>query len=70
MRIGAESRSAAQLVPEVAQLLFGQAPLQERARVDARRSVSLEINQVAGPIAVAAVKEMVEADFDERGEEA
>ena len=51
---------------EILQVLFRQAAFEESAAVDARRSVALEINQVAGLIAIARVKEMVEAYFQQR----
>ena len=57
-----------QLVAEILQVLFRQAAFQEGAAVDSRRGVALEINQVAGLIAVARVEEMVEAHFQQRGQ--
>ena len=68
MRIGREAGRIAQLVAEVAQVLFGEAALQECACVDAGRGVALEINQVAGLVAVAGAKEMMETHLEQRGE--
>ena len=53
----------AQFVTEIQQMLFVQAPFQKRARIDARRGMSLVINQIARLVAVAAAEEVVEADF-------
>ena len=56
---------APNLPAELVKLRFAQASLQERTRVDARRSVSLEVNQVADrlavPVVIAAAEEVVEA---------
>ena len=49
-------------------MLLGKAAFQEGARVDARRGVALEIDEVAGLVAIAGVKEMMETDFQQRGE--
>ena len=68
MRIGGQARGVAQFVAEVAQVLFGEAAFQERARVDAGRSVTLEVDEVAGLVAIAGVKEMIEAHFEQRGQ--
>ena len=68
VRIGGKARRVAQLVAEILQVLFGEAAFEEGAAVDARRGVALEINQVARLIAVAGVEEMIEADFQQRGE--
>ena len=66
MRIRGQAGLLAQLVAEVFQMLCGQPAFEEGARVDARRGVALEINQVARLVAVAAVEEVVEADFEQR----
>ena len=68
VRIGGQPRGIAQLMPEVAQVFLGKAPFQERARVDAGRSVALEVDEVAGLVAIVRVKEMIEADFEQRGQ--
>ena len=56
----------AQLVAEVLEMLFGEAAFEKSARIHARRSVALEVNEVARLAIVGAVEEMVEADFDQR----
>ena len=54
VRIGGKARRIAQFVAEILQVLFGEAAFQKGAGVDARRGVALEINQVAGLVAIAA----------------
>ena len=44
----------AQFVAEILEVLFGEPAFQKRARVDARRGVALEVDQVARLVAVAA----------------
>ena len=68
MRIGGKARMLAQFVPEILQMLLGEAAFQKRARIHAGRGVALEIDEVAGLIAVAGVKEVVVADFGQRGQ--
>ncbi len=58
----------AQFVAEVVQMVFGEAAFEKSPRIDARRGVSLEINQVARLIAVTAMEEMIETHFEQRGE--
>ena len=58
----------AQLVAEVLQMLLGQTAFEKRSRVLAGRGMALEIDEVAGLIAVAAVEEMVVADFGQGGQ--
>ena len=58
----------AQFVAEILEMLFGEPAFQEGARVDAGRGVALEIDQVAGLVAVLGVEEMVEADFEQGGQ--
>jgi hypothetical protein len=53
---------AAGLAPIVVEVLLGEPPLEEGARVDARRRMRLEVDDVA---ALAAAEEMVEADLEE-----
>src|SRR5271166_3777664 len=48
---------------EVLDLLLAEAPLKKGARIDARRGVPLEINEVARLIAVFGMEEMIESDF-------
>ena len=56
------------LLPEPVELLGRHAPFEERARVDARRSVALEVDLVAHPAGeVLAAEEVVVADLVERG---
>ena len=66
MRIGRQPRPVAQFVAEILQMLFGQAAFEKSARIDAGRGMALEINQIAGLVAIAAVEEMVEPDFEQR----
>ena len=49
-------------------MLGAEPAFQKRARVDARGGVALEINQVARLIPVIGVKEMIESDFQQRGQ--
>ena len=55
------------LLPEPVELRLGEAPLEEGARVDARRRVPLEEHLVAGLPVVLAAEEVVEAHLVERG---
>ena len=66
MRIGRQPGIVAQLVAEILQMLFGQAAFEEGARVNARRSVALEVDQVARLVADTAAEEVVEPDFGQR----
>ena len=66
MRIGRQSAAGRQLPAEIVELLFGEAPFEKRARVDAGSRMPLVIHDVA--IAGAAgPEEMVEPDFVQRG---
>ena len=53
---------AARFAPIVVELLLGEPPLEECARVHARRRVRLEVHEIAG---LARAEEMVEADLEE-----
>ena len=66
VRIGGEPGFVAQLVAEIQQLLVVEAAFEIGARVDTRRCVALEVDEVAGLIAVGSVEEMVEADLEQR----
>src|SRR5579864_3368194 len=68
MRIGAQAGLVAQFVAKVFQLLLGEASFEKSAGVNARRSVALEVNEVTGLFAVLGMKEVIEADFEQRGE--
>ncbi len=68
VRIGGKAGSVAQLVAEVFQFLLGEPALQVGARVHARRSVALEIDEVARLVTVVGPEKMVEADFQQRGD--
>ena len=59
--------AAADLPPEVVELVLGEPALEERPRVDARRGVALEVDVVAGEPVVLAAEEVVEADLVEGG---
>ena len=55
------------LLAEVIEVLLGEPPFEERARVDARRRVTLEEHEVAAVLGRRRAPKMVEADFVERG---
>ena len=61
MAVGGEPASA-DLAPVVVQLLLGDAPFQECARVDARGGVRLEVDEVAG---LPGAEEVIEAHLEE-----
>ena len=65
MRIGGQAL-AADLLPEVDKLLLAETPLHERARVNARRAVALEIDQIAAVAVIRAMPEMHEPGVVER----
>ena len=72
MRIRRQSGLLAQFVAEIFDLLKRQTPFQEGARIDARRAVALEINEIArlvdaGLILNCRAEEVVEADLHQRG---
>ena len=54
------------LLPVVEQLLFAQSPFQECARIDARRAVALDVDQVAAMAIARRVPEVAEADVVQR----
>jgi hypothetical protein len=66
VRIGGEAATI-HLAAEASQLLLAQAPLQEGPRVDARRCVALEVDEVAGGAFVLGAEEVVEAHLEQRG---
>ena len=67
MRVGGEAgRARVGLGPEAPHLLLGDPALQERARVDARRRVTLDEHQVAAMLGRRRVPEVVEADLVQR----
>jgi hypothetical protein len=57
---------AADLLAEVDELLLGEAALEERAGVDARRGVALDVDEVAAVVLAGRVPEVVEAHLVER----
>ncbi len=59
---------ATHLLTEVVELLLGEAALEERACVVARRRVSLEVDEVATVLSRRCVPEVIEADLVERGQ--
>ena len=67
MRVRRQPAARRKLTAEVMELLDRQASLQVGASVDARRCVSLEIDDVTAAIGAFATEEMVEADFVQRG---
>ena len=68
MRIGRQSRSVAQFVAIILHPLLREAAFQKGTRVHSGGRVALEINEVAGLVAVAGVEEMIEADFEQGGQ--
>ena len=65
MRIGREP-FAADLLPEIDELVLGQPPLEKRASVNAGRAVALEIDEVAAVLFVGGAPEMHEAGIVKR----
>ena len=51
MRVRRQTRLVAQLMTEILQVIFGQPPFEKRAGIEARRRVTLEVDQIAGLIA-------------------
>ncbi len=72
VRVAGEAGLAAQFVAEVLEAGVVEAAFEEGAGVDAGRGVALEVDEVAGLVALGAgilgVEEVVEADFEQRGE--
>src|ERR1019366_5244753 len=68
VRIGAEARGITQFVAEVIEMIGGQTAFEESAGINPGGSMALKVNQVAGLIAVAAVEEVIEADFEQSRE--
>ena len=66
VRIGGEPGLVAQLVTEVQQMLVVEAAFEVGARIDARRGMALEVDEVAGLVAIGGMEEVVEADFEQR----
>ena len=63
MRIARQSFAANDLAPEVIELRFAEPALDERARVDPRRGVSLEEDLIARGAVVLSAEDMDEADL-------
>ena len=73
VRVAGEAGRVAQLVAEVFEVVVVEAAEEVAARVDAGRGVALEVDEVAGLVAsfgvlIFGVEEVVEADFEQRGE--
>ena len=66
MRIRRQAAARRQLAAEIVELLFGEAPFEKRARVDAGRGMPLVIHDVA-IAGVAGPEEMIEPDLVQRG---
>ncbi len=66
MRVGRETAARLQLAPEVLELLGTESAFEECARVDARRGVPLEVDDVAVVVVALPLEEVVEPDFVER----
>src|SRR5690349_9800920 len=67
MRVGAEPLPRPALAPELIELLLRDPTLEERAGVDARGSVALIEDLVAGRAVVLAAEEVVEPDLVQTG---
>ncbi len=68
MRVRRQAAAVGELASEVAELGHGQPPFEKRTGIDARRAVSLKVDEVAAAGGVGAAEKMVEADFVEGGE--
>ena len=66
MRIRRKTRMIPQLMAEIQQMLLTQSAFEERARVNTRRGMPLEVNHVTGLISIAAAEKMIEANFADR----
>ena len=66
-RMRVRAQPAPGLLAEVRELLLVDPTLQEGSRIDARRRVRLEENEVAGVIAVRSAEEVVEAGLEDLG---
>ena len=64
MRIGGEP-APVDLLAEAVQLVFADAPLEKRTRVDARRRVALDVQEISSEVAARCSKEVIEADVVE-----
>ncbi len=69
MGIAGEAGGVAQFMAEIVEAVVIEATFQIGAGIDAGRGMALEIDQVAGLIAVARLKEVVEADFQQGRQE-
>ena len=67
MRVGRQAAAGRQLAPEVGELRFAQAALQERPRVHAGGGMPLEIDLIAALRAVRTAQELVLRHLDQRG---
>src|SRR5258708_1170094 len=67
MRITRQSATGLKLVSEIVQLLFGQSSFEKRSRIHTGAGVALKIYDVARVRVGAAVEEMIETNFIERG---
>src|SRR5581483_1580887 len=63
MWIGRKRGLASGFMAEIQHLLLGDASFEKSASICARRCVPLEIDHVAGLVAVAGMKEVIETDF-------
>ena len=53
---------------EIQDLILADSAFQECAGINSGGSMPLEINQVPGLLAIAAVEEVIESNFEQRGE--
>ena len=65
MRIAGESL-AVDLLAEVDQLLFADAPFEKCAGIEAGRGMPLQVNEIASVVLCRGVPEMIESDIVER----
>src|SRR3954447_7648527 len=58
----------AQLMAEIFEVLLGQTAFEKGACVNTRRGVALEVDEVAGLIAIRSVEEMIEPNLEQGGQ--
>src|SRR5881396_3271822 len=66
MRIRREATAGSQFAAEVLQMLLIESSLQEGARIDTRRGVTLKVNDVSLLVRPSCTEEVIEADFVQR----
>ena len=66
VRVGRQSGAIAQLMAKILQALLAEPAFEERPRVDAGGGMALKIDEIARPIAIGGVEEVVESHFEQR----